>query len=389
MAVDEDHRPTTDRPDPDPRSHRDTEPLAIWGFVLTFVLWPAGLVVSYLALRRVRRTRDGGWGLAVAGLALSGLLGATSVVALLYFLATSGTSSQWAHERAQRANERLVESVTRDVVDDVAAWRDTEGEWPAGLSVLGTDVADDGTVREVTVTVHTDGTEVCAEGTRDGFSGAYADGAFHPRTPCADLGMSATLASVRHAERQAEQQSALEAARAAVRERGETAAAGATLGEPRDLGLRAVPQVDLLACALVAGNKGHLDAPIRREALALELDERAERVDRWGLDNEAYELARPELHDPQDAVDDAQYGEALLRAELACWHGGFVGPDGDPTFPDAWTAPLTQEDLDADEARRSALAQMTEEERLAAATEETAVYEAERAQLAEILESYP
>lgn len=42
--------------------------LAVIGFVLAFVVPPAGVVVSHIALAQVKRARERGWGLAIAGL---------------------------------------------------------------------------------------------------------------------------------------------------------------------------------------------------------------------------------------------------------------------------------------------------------------------------------
>jgi hypothetical protein len=45
--------------------------MAIAGFVLAFLFWPLGIVFSAIAMSQTKRTGQGGYGLAVAGLIIS------------------------------------------------------------------------------------------------------------------------------------------------------------------------------------------------------------------------------------------------------------------------------------------------------------------------------
>lgn len=54
--------------------------MAIVGFVLSFLCFPAGLVISIIAILQIRKTRERGNGLAIAGVIISGIY--TAVVAL-------------------------------------------------------------------------------------------------------------------------------------------------------------------------------------------------------------------------------------------------------------------------------------------------------------------
>lgn len=54
--------------------------MAIVGFVLSFLCFPAGLVISIIAIYQIRKTRERGNGLAIAGVIISGIY--TAVVVL-------------------------------------------------------------------------------------------------------------------------------------------------------------------------------------------------------------------------------------------------------------------------------------------------------------------
>lgn len=386
MASD-DTRPTGG--DYPPRNYRDTEPLAIWGFVLAFIVWPLGLLLSYLALRRIRRSGDGGWGLSVAGIALSSLAAVGWVVALIINLEAVGFFDEWSRQREVQANENRVRAVAADVADELETWHRERGGWPAEISSLDLFVAEDGTVREVYVEAYRTTDEVCVEAARVNFTGARADGEFHDDVGCSDLGFDTTLSEAATAERvvaleeqRAQEQEVVDAAVDEVRRRGEQAAALASIGEPRDLGLLGIPEIDLLACAMLAGNKDDLDTPLQREALAIAFAERAEVVGGLGMENAAYDLAQN--NDPDDDFDDDQYWQGVLRSEFTCWHGGYVWPEDEPVFPDRWTRPFTPEDAEANRRITEHFDELTAEEL-------EAIYAADReesAQIEEILKSY-
>lgn len=372
-----------------PRSYRDTEPLAIWGFVLAFVLWPLGLLLSYLALRRIRRSGDGGWGLSVAGIAISGIAAVSSVVVLITTVVSVGFFDEWARQREIQANENRVRAVAADVADGLESWHSERGTWPAEIDTLDIVVGADGTVRQVHVEAYRTGDEVCVEVSRAFFGGARAAGEFTEGARCSDLGFDTTLRqaatadfTARRTEQMAEEQEILDAAVEEARRRGEEVAARASIGEPRDLGMVGVPEIDLLACSLLAANKDDLATPMQREVLSIAFAERAEVVGGLGLENAAYDLARN--HDPADEYAEVEYWRGFLRAEFTCWHGGFVWPEDEPVFPDRWLEPYTQEDADRDARLAGDPEHLTDEEREAL---EVADRE-ERAQVEAITESY-
>ncbi|MGV8966327.1 MAG: DUF4190 domain-containing protein [Cellulomonas sp.] len=67
-------------PMPYAQPKRPTEPLAIWGLVTAFVFWPAGLVLSILASKKIKREGGVGAGLSLAGLIISIVAGALTVI---------------------------------------------------------------------------------------------------------------------------------------------------------------------------------------------------------------------------------------------------------------------------------------------------------------------
>lgn len=68
--------------------------LAIAGFVLAFFVNIAGLVVSIVALRQIKRTGERGHGLALAGVILSAVFIAFSILlAVISVVAAAGASS--------------------------------------------------------------------------------------------------------------------------------------------------------------------------------------------------------------------------------------------------------------------------------------------------------
>lgn len=79
---------------------RETETLAIVGFVLSFVIWPVASILSWLALGRIKRDRTAGRGLAIAGLAVSAV-GALGTAALCALLALGSFAVEQAHDAEQ------------------------------------------------------------------------------------------------------------------------------------------------------------------------------------------------------------------------------------------------------------------------------------------------
>ena len=70
-----------------------TQPLSIWGFVLSFFFWPAGLVLSIVAIKKIGREGGGGRGLAIAGVVISSCAAVFGVIVLLATMASVAATS--------------------------------------------------------------------------------------------------------------------------------------------------------------------------------------------------------------------------------------------------------------------------------------------------------
>ena len=62
-----------------------TEGLAIAALITGLLFWPAGLIISPMALSRIKRNHTGGRGMAIAGLILSIVGLVCSIVAAIFF----------------------------------------------------------------------------------------------------------------------------------------------------------------------------------------------------------------------------------------------------------------------------------------------------------------
>jgi peptidyl-prolyl cis-trans isomerase B (cyclophilin B) len=63
-----------------PQPYRRTNPLAIAALVASFFVWPAGLVLSIIASKQIKASGEDGRGLAQAGLIISIVYGAFTVL---------------------------------------------------------------------------------------------------------------------------------------------------------------------------------------------------------------------------------------------------------------------------------------------------------------------
>jgi hypothetical protein len=320
-----------------PRSYRDTDPVAIWGFVLTFLCWPVGLLLCLLALRRVRRTGHGGWGLAVAGTALSTLAAITTALAGAVLVARTDLLTQWTAQGEARADTRTATRVAREVADDLTARHDRTGTWP--------DDAGHRVVDGVRVDTYRTGDDLCVDASRGGSHVSLVDDDPRPGMACGDRGftVSFTAAAVEDAaEAEQDRQAALVDE---LRSRAALIAARSSLDGRPTLGLRHADRADLDVCAAVTVTWERLDDVDGREALYRLLQEEEGTIP---MTTYADDFQDFELHDP--SWDP--FARQLLRLDADCWSGGFVGPAGPhPVLPAMWTTPLTQEMLDADELR--------------------------------------
>jgi hypothetical protein len=72
---------------PQPVTSGETNTMAILALVFAFVFWPLGIVFGHLARRQIRRTGEAGAGLATAGLVISYLFGAVTLLACAGWIA--------------------------------------------------------------------------------------------------------------------------------------------------------------------------------------------------------------------------------------------------------------------------------------------------------------
>ncbi|MGH3914033.1 MAG: DUF4190 domain-containing protein [Pseudonocardiaceae bacterium] len=82
------HYPSTSGSYPPP-----TNTMAILSLTLAFSCWPLALVFGHLARKQIRRTGEGGHGLATAGLVIGYLLLGLVVLAITAIVALAGATS--------------------------------------------------------------------------------------------------------------------------------------------------------------------------------------------------------------------------------------------------------------------------------------------------------
>ncbi|WP_315096424.1 DUF4190 domain-containing protein [uncultured Cellulomonas sp.] len=325
----------SETPEP-PRSYRDTEPLAIWGFVLTFLFWPAGLVLSVLALRKVRRTGDGGWGLAVAGAALSTVAAVTTILGGLVLLARSDLPDRWSEQADARSDASATRRVIQDVEADLLAQHEADGAWPVD--------AGNRSVDDVRVDAYRTGDRLCVEGSRGEYRASVLDGEVEQDAGCAERGVDQRFRAAGQADEDGAESRRQAALLDELVERAQVVADQSSVDGTPDLGLLNTDPADLQLCSAVTVTWDHLDDVGAREAFWLLVQDSDTEMQ---LMTNLFE----EFADVSDPATDP-FARGLLYAEASCWQGGFVGPGGDtPPLPAMWTEPLTQEDLDADEAR--------------------------------------
>ena len=349
---------TTQQHTSPPVRPRDLDLLAVWGFAGSFLFWPVGLVLSLVALRRIRRTGDRGHGFAVAGAAISAVLGLVWTFAIGALLTQSPWWDQWAQGRQDRRDAVAIRDVATGVHEDLVAVREDTGAWPQSLRSVAEeiDLDEDGAVRGVVVTAYRSGDDLCVEGIRrretSASAGSVATDGYQP-VPCSDRGLAVPLQTAARDDARAAEAAAREEALALAVERGEQVAAGSTIGPPPEIGLFP-PTVDLGACALLEGNISHLGDPVTRRVVAERFAQIVEDMPvdpEDGLGNAADMLA--EYPDPAEDTADI-YWRGVVHSRWDCWRGGYVGPDGPPAFPTAWTTPRTEESRAAEEADRLA-----------------------------------
>jgi hypothetical protein len=70
-----------------------TNTLAIVGFILSFLVTVAGIIVSAIALRQIKQTGEGGHGLALAGVILGVVFTVLWVIYIIVVVALAATAA--------------------------------------------------------------------------------------------------------------------------------------------------------------------------------------------------------------------------------------------------------------------------------------------------------
>lgn len=84
---------------PPPRGERPT--MVLLGLIFAFLVWPVGLVLSILGLREVNRTGADGRGMAKAGIIVSAVFGALSILGVLLNLFVLGAVINAAEQASE------------------------------------------------------------------------------------------------------------------------------------------------------------------------------------------------------------------------------------------------------------------------------------------------
>ncbi|KAE8762653.1 DUF4190 domain-containing protein [Georgenia thermotolerans] len=117
-----------------------TNPMAIAGLVCAFLVWPAGIVLSAIGLRQIKRTGERGRGLALAGLIVSIVAGVVSII-LTILAVVAGIAATNELERQDAIRESIAESAASPD-EDVPGLTDPTEE-PEPVAADGPAGADD------------------------------------------------------------------------------------------------------------------------------------------------------------------------------------------------------------------------------------------------------
>lgn len=160
-----------------------TEIMAILGLIGSFVFWPAGLVLSILASKKIKKTGAQGKGLALAGLIVScvaaaitviyvviGIIGIIGIIATVTLANSAGTITSSLDDLSTTAPDtgsydNADIDLTLSLVGlDAETYKITNGEFPTDISQLKNAHTDG-----VDVEIFADGADgLCIQGTKDG-----------------------------------------------------------------------------------------------------------------------------------------------------------------------------------------------------------------------------
>ena len=119
-----------------------TEGLAIAGLITGILFWPAGIIISPIALSKIKKTGNGGRGLAIAGLILS-ILGALGTIAGIIVFAISIAISAATIGTIANQTENLGEITSSVGVGEAAVTESglsyTVNEMQCGIGEVGED----------------------------------------------------------------------------------------------------------------------------------------------------------------------------------------------------------------------------------------------------------
>lgn len=171
-------------PPPAPGGERPT--IVLLGLIFAVVIWPVGLVLSILGLREVKRTGAPGLGMAKAGVIVSSVLGALSILGLIANLFLLGAVLDAAEEQASEqtaTSEQVGDPVTAAGDDQVVI---ADG-MPPELQDQFTAFAD----QAIALVVSTEGSPGAMYDPETGGLGLYgADGSVVSTVALTDLGVT-------------------------------------------------------------------------------------------------------------------------------------------------------------------------------------------------------
>lgn len=163
--------------------------IVLLGLIFAVVIWPVGLILSILGLREVKRTGAPGRGMAKAGVIVSAVLGALSILGLIANLFVLGAVLDAAEEQATEVTSE--QAATTEQGDEPAAAGEDQlvvaDGMPAELQDQFTAFAD----QAIALVVSTEGSPGAMYDPETGALGLYgADGSVTSAIALSDLGVT-------------------------------------------------------------------------------------------------------------------------------------------------------------------------------------------------------
>jgi len=163
-----------------PQQQRPTSGLAIAALLTGIFFWPAGIIISPIALSKIRKTGDGGRGLALAGLIISILALVGTVIGIIVSVVAASVVVGAGAAAVDSMNESIDDIGSVDQSVSLGETGTSEGgvaftlnSLTCGIPTVGDEylnVTAQGQFCEANITVRNNGTEPFA------FSDSYAKG---------------------------------------------------------------------------------------------------------------------------------------------------------------------------------------------------------------------